>query len=68
MSSERPSSSSSTPSQGPALLGPRGGRPAMGAPVEKAKIYKGTIGRLISYLRPFWSHIGTGFCVRDSQT
>src|ERR1035437_1411248 len=33
------------------------GRPAhmmMGAPVEKAKDFKGTIKKLIKYLRPFW--------------
>jgi ATP-binding cassette subfamily B multidrug efflux pump len=68
MSSNRPSSSTSSPSQGPALLGPRGGRPAMGAPVEKAKDFKGTIGRLISYLRPFWGHIGLVFVFAIAST
>ena len=32
--------------------GPMGGGPAMGRPVEKAKDFKGTMKRLITYLRP----------------
>ena len=40
----------------------------MGAPVEKAKDFKGTIGRLISYLRPFWGHIGLVFVFAIAST
>ncbi len=55
MSSQRPSQSSSAP--GPSLMG-RGRRPVPGAPVEKAKDFKGTIQRLVTYLRPFWTQMG----------
>lgn len=33
--------------------GPGGGRPGMGMPVEKAKNFKGTLKRLITYLQPY---------------
>lgn len=56
MSSERPRSTSPTPTSGPSLMGSRGG-PGMAGPGEKAKNFRGTITRLISYLRPFWGHI-----------
>lgn len=56
MSSDRPSKSSSTPTHGPSLMGPRGGT-RMSGPGEKAKDFRGTITRLISYSRPFWGHI-----------
>ncbi len=43
---------SPTPMKGPGgMRGPGGGFP-MGAPAEKAKDFKGTLKRLISYLRP----------------
>ncbi len=57
MSSGRPSSTSSSPGRGPLPIGHRGGSP-VGAPVEKAKDFRGTIVRLATYLRPFWGQIG----------
>lgn len=56
MSNQRPPSSTSQQAGGPTLMGPRGGS-AMSRPGEKAEDFRGTIMRLISYLRPFWGHI-----------
>ncbi|MUG46837.1 ABC transporter ATP-binding protein [Paenibacillus woosongensis] len=36
-----------------------GGPPGMGAPAEKAKDFKGTLRRLITYMRPFRLQIGS---------
>ncbi|MGG4554213.1 ABC transporter ATP-binding protein [Paenibacillus humicus] len=36
-----------------------GGPPGMGVPVEKAKDFKGTLRRLITYMRPFRLQIGS---------
>jgi ATP-binding cassette subfamily B protein len=55
VSAQRPTTS--TQSIRPGFFpGPRGGPP--GAPGEKAQDFKGTIRRLIGYLRPFWLQIG----------
>lgn len=67
MSSGRPSSPSSTPGQGPMLMGRRGGSP-VGAPVEKAKDFRGTIRRLVTYLRPFWGQIAVVFVFAMAST
>ncbi len=55
MSSSR--SSSQQQMRGPSLIGPRGGPPPVGPPVEKAKDFKGTIKRLLAFLRPFWTQM-----------
>jgi ATP-binding cassette subfamily B multidrug efflux pump len=41
----------------PFAMGPRGGPGMMGAPAEKAKNFRGTIRRLVSFLRPFWAQL-----------
>jgi ATP-binding cassette subfamily B protein len=67
MSSERPSSASNEPARGPSLMGGRG--PGnFGRPGEKAKDFKGTIKRLISYLRPFWGKIALVFVFAVAST
>ncbi len=61
MSSARPSPSSDSTLRGPMLLGPRGGPPGIGRAGEKARDFRGTIFRLVYYLRPFWVKIGVVF-------
>ncbi|MGD9714030.1 MAG: ABC transporter ATP-binding protein, partial [Thermomicrobiales bacterium] len=59
MSAGRPAgASTTTPARPPLFMGPRGGHPGMGgAPVEKARNFRKTLGRLVGYLRPFWLRI-----------
>ncbi len=67
MSSERSSSATNEPARSPSLMGGRG--PGnFGRPGEKAKDFKGTIKRLISYLRPFWGKIALVFVFAVAST
>ncbi|HEY7032281.1 MAG TPA: hypothetical protein VH482_13165, partial [Thermomicrobiales bacterium] len=54
MSAQRPRAPSSGPAR-PGMMFGRGGPGMMGTPAEKARNFRGTMGRLVAYLRPFWA-------------
>src|SRR5262249_8423088 len=53
MSAQRPGARgpAAGPPRGPMPFGPRGGPGMMGVPAEKARNFRGTMGRLVAYLR-----------------
>lgn len=57
----------SAPARNP-FMGGRGGPGMMGAPTEKAINFRSTIGRLVTYLRPFWVRLGVVFLFAIAST
>ena len=58
---------SPTSMRGPGMRGPGGGFP-MGAPAEKAKDFKGTLKRLMGYLKPHRIKLVAVFCLAILST